>query len=281
MSSTTWDARYRAAAGRLGSKLEARRLVERAASSPWPQCLDEPVSARAEPFFEALVERRAGGEPLQYVVGSWGFRGLDLMVDRRVLIPRPETEQVVEVALAEARAAGAGPGFVAADLGTGSGAIALALADELPGVEVWGTDASEDAIAVARANLAGLGTFAAGRVRLAVGSWFSPIPAELRGRLDLVVSNPPYVGDDEELPDEVARWEPSPALRAGPEGVEAIAAIVAEAPQWLSPAGALVIEIAPHQAKVAMDLARAAGFTAVEVRDDLAGRPRTLLAKCR
>src|SRR5438105_5970876 len=143
-----------------------------------------------------MVARRAAGEPLQYVLGRWAFRTLDLMVDRRVLIPRPETEQVVEVALAEARRLHA---RIAADLGTGSGAIALSLAAELPGVDVWATDVSADALAVARANLAGIGTFAAARVRIQEGDWFGALPPELRGRLDIVVSNPPYIGDDESL----------------------------------------------------------------------------------
>jgi len=155
--------------------------------------------------------RRESGEPLQYVLGSWAFRSLELMVDPRVLIPRPETEQVVEVALGEIRRHRRP---VVADLGTGSGAIALSVVAEVAGAQVWATDTSEAALAVARANLAGLAGMAATRVRLARGSWFSALPAELRGRLSVVVSNPPYVADAEvaSLPAEVAEWEPREAL---------------------------------------------------------------------
>src|SRR5688500_2404619 len=154
-----------------------------------------------------MVERRAAGEPLQYVLGAWGFRSLDLYVDRRVLIPRPETEQVVEVALAELRALGAAKPLVV-DLGTGSGAIALSIAPEVPTSQVWATDASPAALAVARANLAGIGR-AAARVRLEHGSWFAALPKLLQGRVDMVISNPPYVADGDTLPPEVADWEPA------------------------------------------------------------------------
>jgi release factor glutamine methyltransferase len=249
-----------------------------------------------------MVVRRESGEPLQYVLGRWGFRSLDLMVDARVLIPRPETEQVVEVALAEvvrARTPATGPGrpqrpatgpgrpqrqpteLVVADLGTGSGAIALALAAEAPGVQVWATDSSEAALAVARANLAGLGGMAATRVRLARGSWFSALPAALHGRLTVVVSNPPYVAEAEvaELPTEVAGWEPREALVAGPSGLEAVGAVLAEAPEWLEAGGAAVVEIAPHHEAAAASLARDAGFAEVFVRPDLSGRPRAVVGR--
>ena len=155
----TWRTLYREAGERLGSDIDARRIVERAsgnAGAAFHTGLDEHVSVRALAFFDGMVERRAAGEPLQYVLGVWGFRLLDLYVDRRVLIPRPETEVVVEVGLEELRALRPRHPVVV-DLGTGSGAIALSFAKEAEGVEVWGTDRSADALAVARANLAGLG----------------------------------------------------------------------------------------------------------------------------
>src|SRR5207237_726985 len=124
----------------LGSRLDARRIVERAGAE-YPLGLDDPVPARAVPFFEAMVERRGAGEPLQYVLGQWGFRHLDLVVDRRVPGRRPEGEGVVEVALREGRRVGV-EGLVAVARGAGSGAVALSLALELPGVTVWGTDVS-------------------------------------------------------------------------------------------------------------------------------------------
>jgi release factor glutamine methyltransferase len=283
--------------------------------------LDELAPPQAAGWCEDMLRRRGLGEPLQYVLGRWGFRGLELLVDRRVLIPRPETEMVVEVARAElaalrgagfvgaAGAAGLGPvaaadpsacavgppgraaGPVAAadeaaeavvvDLGTGSGAIALSLAVEEPGVSLWATDVSADALAVARANLAGIDGRAAARVHLVQGDWYEALPVELEGKVELIVSNPPYVAEHEEaaLPAEVSAWEPRPALVAGPSGLESIRAVVAGAPGWLGRPGVLVIEIAPHQAGDALRLALVAGFGEARVLPDLAGRPRVLVAR--
>ena len=142
---------------------------------------------------EFRVARREAGEPLQYVVGSWGFRRLDLAVDRRALIPRPETEVTAEVAIDAARRI-AEP--IVVDLGTGSGAIGLSVAWECRHAHVWATDRSSEALEVARANLAGLGR-AGARVRLAAGDWFGALPDDLVGRVDVAVSNPPYVRLDD------------------------------------------------------------------------------------
>ena len=275
-----WRDLLHEAAARLGSKLDAKRIVERAGgfdAAGFHTGLTEPVTTRALAYFDSMVERRAQGEPLQYVLGAWGFRTLDLYVDRRVLIPRPETEQVVEVALAELRRIEADDPIVV-DLGTGSGAIALSIAVEVPKATVWATDASADALAVARANLAGIGR-AAARVRMEHGSWFAALPGLLEGRICLVVSNPPYVADDEVLPAEVAEWEPATALRSGPTGLEAVTEILGAAPQWLTRPGVAVLEIAPHQADAAVAAARAAGFVDALVQPDLAGRPRALVAR--
>jgi release factor glutamine methyltransferase len=262
--------------------LDARRLVEEASGLEGPElvlALDDAVPARSGAYLTRMVERRVAGEPLQYVIGRWGFRRLDLMVDRRVLIPRPETEQVVEWALDEARALHCSE-LAVADLGTGSGAIALSLAVELgPGVtEVWATDVSADALDVTQANLAGIGTWAAPRVRVAEGSWWAALPETLAGRLHVVVSNPPYVADDEPLPAEVESFEPALALRAGRDGLDAIRTIVAGAPRWLARPGVLVVELAPGQAGAAVELARTAGAARAEIRADLAGRDRALVA---
>jgi release factor glutamine methyltransferase len=257
--------------------------VEEAATDPWPLLLDEPVSRRAAGYFDQMVARRRAGEPLQYVLGRWGFRGLDLMVDRRVLIPRPETEQVVSVALEELeRLMGMGIGHpVIVDLGTGSGAIALSLAAEGRRGTVWATDSSEEALAVARANLAGLGGFAAGRVRLVSGSWWSALPGELKGGVSLAVSNPPYVTTEEmtSLPPEVREWEPAAALNGGLAGLDAISVVVQEAPEWLGRPGTLVLETAPHQTAAVVALAAAADFDSAEVKQDLADRDRVLVAR--
>ena len=276
----TWRDLQRLAQERLGS-LEAWFVLERASGDDRARLvprLGEPVPARTEAFVRRMVDRRVAGEPLQYVLGVWGFRTLELVVDRRVLIPRPETETVVEIALEELGRLRT-PRPVAVDLGTGSGAIALSVAVEVPSARVWGTDRSEEALAVARANLAGMGARVATRVRLAAGDWFDALPDELRGQVDLIVSNPPYVAATEELPAEVADWEPAGALVSGTTGLEAVAAIVTSAPEWLRRPGAIVVEIAPHQAEEAADLARRAGFMDVDVRPDLTGRLRALVGR--
>jgi len=272
---------YKLATDRLNRVFAARRIVERTSGREgpdWLLTLDEPVPKRALPFFDDMVERRGAGEPLQYVLRRWGFRSLDLLVDRRVLIPRPETEMSVEVAIRELRRIDS-PRPLVADLGTGSGAIALSIAVEVPGARVWATDASEDALAVARANLAGVPSPAAVRVRMAQGEWYDALPAASRGKFDVVVPTPPYIAAGEVLPAEVADWERSSALVAGPEGTEAIVAIVAGAMSWLAPTGSLVVEIAPHQADGAIRLASDAGFGEVDVRPDLNGRARVLVAR--
>jgi release factor glutamine methyltransferase len=288
------DAIARLSAARLADpEQEARWMVEEVSGLTGAELVAEvdsvaPRTAAAR--LSTMVARRIDGEPLQYVLGSWSFRGTDLFVDPRVLIPRPETEVTAEVAIAEAARLGARRGrrsawsgttttYAVADLGTGSGALALALAAELPDAEVWATDHSAAALAVARANLAG-GGVGATRVRLAQGDWFAALPDALRGRLRLVVSNPPYVAEHEvdDLPPEVARHEPRDALVSGPTGLEAIERIVRDAPGWLEPDGVLVVEIATPRAAEASALARAAGLVDVRVERDLTNRERVLVA---
>lgn len=267
-------------AGIPSPEVSVRRIIERAAGfegTEYALGLSEPATERGVGFFDLMLERRLAGEPLQYVLGEWSFRTLDLMVDPRVLIPRPETEAVVEIALAEMdRLRVEQP--VVADLGTGSGAIAFSVATERPRARVWATDVSADALAVARANLVGIGTPGA-RVTVVEGSWFEALPDDLRGGVNLVVSNPPYVAADDELPAEVADWEPPGALIPGPTGLEAIEVIVAQAPAWLTRPGVLVVEIAPTQVDAVIALAEAAGFAEARVAPDLWGRPRALVAR--
>ncbi len=230
---------------------------------------------------------------LQYVLGHWAFRTLDLLVDPRVLIPRPETEQVVEVALRELDRLGR-EAPVVVDAGTGSGAIALSLAtelaDRLPGGRVWATDASAEALAVARTNLE--------RVRaqheetvlpvtFVQGSWLGALPAVVRGSVDLVVANPPYVatGEWSDLPGEVQR-EPYAALVAGAgsdgtPGLADVERVLAQALTWLARPGAVVIEMAPGQTDAASRLARSMGYVDVRVEKDLAQRQRTLVGRTR
>lgn len=278
-AAATWDDLFQTAAARLPER-EARWIIEEASGERLATASADRAPEKAKARVSEMVERRLQGEPLQYVLGSWSFRGLDLMVDRRVLIPRPETEQVVEVALRELDRRDGGD-QVAVDLGTGSGAIALSIANERKHVQVWAVDASPDAVMVARANLAGLAGWAATRVRVVEGDWWDGLPADLKGRVDVAVSNPPYISsaEMEALPPEVVDWEPKEALEAGSAGTEAVERILRSAPDWLTPAGAIVVELAPHQADAARALALSIGFQEVEVEPDLAGRPRALVAR--
>lgn len=269
---------------RLGHAREARWMAE--VVSGWDAAAllshgDEPITVGQMARLDAMVQRRLGGEPLQYVLGSWGFRGLDLAVDRRVLIPRPETEVIVDVVLAELDARGAAHHEVRAlDLGTGSGAIALSIAVERVRARVWATDASPDALAAAAANLAGLGRSGA-RVTLLSGSWYEALPDELEGTFDVVVSNPPYVALDDVLPAEIADWEPVMALRSGADGLEDLRQVVNGAPRWLAPGGSLVVEHGDRQGDAVEALAAGAGLDESRAVADLAGRRRGLVARRR
>lgn len=259
---------------------DARRVVEEAAGATPADLvlvLDELVTERAMARYDDMVLRREAGEPLQYVLGSWSFRTLDLMVDRRVLIPRPETETVVGVALAELDLRGGRDrATTVVDLGTGSGAIGLSVAAERVRSTVWLTDRSEPALEVARANIAGLGR-AGARVRTSAGSWFEALPDELRHAVDLVVTNPPYVATTAELPADVTDWEPADALWSGSDGLDDLRLLLAEAGDWLVDDGVFVSELSPEQAATARELA-AAHFAEVRVEADLTGRDRTLVA---
>ena len=264
-------------------EVDARRIVE-AASGASPAEFERVLGQRATTLtaarFFSMLERRCTGEPLQYVVGSWGFRSLDLMVDHRVLIPRPETEVVAGWAVDEvarrSTEAGGDREVVVVDLGTGSGAIALSVAVECPQARVFATDVSAEALAVAGANLAGVGR-AATRVSLHEGDWFEAVPGAMRGSVDVVVSNPPYIGTGEELPPVVADWEPPVALWSGPAGHEAVEQVVAGASRWLRPGGSLVLETAAHRAQQTAQMVATAGFVGIRVELDLAGLERIVI----
>jgi len=276
----SWGELWTETAQRVG-RPQARWMCEVASGldgDDFMDALDRSATQRGVAHLDSMLARLDTGEPLQYVLGRWGFRHLDLMVDRRVLIPRPETERVVEVALQKARSMDMP--IVCADLGTGSGAIGLSLALELPieGVTVWMTDRSSDALDVARANAAGIGRSAA-KVRITEGDWFEALPDELRGGLSLIVSNPPYVADDDpDLESIVREWEPPTALFAGSDGLDEVRRIVAEAAAWLSPGGWLVLEIGASHGELVSALLRAAGFDDVSVSTDLGGHDRVVAA---
>jgi len=269
-----------AATAQVVPRHEARWLVEVACAldgAEFDAALDEPVTERMVAHLDAMAARYRAGEPLAYVLGRWSFRHVELAVDRRVLIPRPETELVAGVAIE--LAAAVSPARRVADLGTGSGAIGLALATELPldGTTVWITDASAEALDVARANLAGIGR-AARNVRVGQGEWFAALPAG--DRFDVLVSNPPYVAEGSpDLAAGVAEWEPASALFSGVDGLDDIRRLVAGAPEWLAADGWLVLEIGHDQGPAVLDLLSRAGYRDAEIRQDLSGHNRIALAR--
>lgn len=285
----TWRALWDDTSRRVGDRQRARWLCEEASGAFGPEfhdVLDEGATDRMLAHLDAMLARLDTGEPLQYVLGHWSFRHLDLMVDRRVLIPRPETEVLAGLAIERARAVATGQGggrrtVTCVDLGTGSGALGLSLAFELPrgAAEVWLTDASADALDVARANAAGLGV-GGGGVRFAHGSWFDALPAHLRGAVDVLVSNPPYVAEgDPDVEPAVRDWEPSIAVYSGTEGLEAYRTIVGGAGDWLRPGGWLLVEIGSRQGTAVADMCRAAGLDDVAVHPDLAGLDRIVVGR--
>jgi release factor glutamine methyltransferase len=228
--------------------------------------------ASSERFF-ALARRRREGEPVAYLTGWREFRGLAFAVDRSVLVPRPETETLVECALH--RLPRDRPVRVL-DLGTGSGAIALAIAHERPDAHVLATDCSSAALAVARANAERMKL---ANVRWLQSDWYRQI-ADRDGRFDLVASNPPYVAaGDPHLREGDVRFEPQAALTAGVDGLDALRTIVAGARERLVEGGSLVVEHGYDQAEAVRELLREAGFTALASLRDLAGIPRVAAGK--
>jgi release factor glutamine methyltransferase len=262
------------AAGVEDPRLDAELLLaettgwSRATLAADPAAEVPPAAGRR---FGELVRRRLRREPVAYVLGRKGFRNLELAVDRRVLVPRPETELLVELALE------VGPGSVL-DVGTGSGAIALAIADELPGCAVTGTDTSPGALEVARGNAERLGL--AGRARFLEGT----LP---QGEsFDLVLANLPYVAERDwpSLQPEVTEWEPREALLAGPDGLDAYRAFIPECAGLLhryagQRSGGLAVEVGEGQAAAVASLMREAGFGEIEARRDLARIERVVVGR--
>lgn len=241
---------------------------------------DDPAATTA---VREAAARRLSGEPLQYVLGHWPFRGLDLDVDERVLIPRPETEELVSLALGELAAHDCATPLIV-DLGCGSGAIGLSLLDELAqrGVRanLVALDASLDALAVARRNAL---KHRLERVSFVHSSWFDDLDSSLRGRVDLLVANPPYVGQREYATLEpVLDYEPRGALVASDEGAiegfSDVAHVIGEAPAWLAARGTLVVEHGERHGPAALAAAQRAGFRRYRDVADLAGKDRVLVA---
>jgi release factor glutamine methyltransferase len=232
---------------------------------------EDAVDAAAAARFERLVERRERGEPVAYLTGRRGFWRFDLRVDAATLIPRPETELLVELALARLPASGA---LRIADLGTGSGAIALAIASERPRARIVATDRSEGALAVARGNAAAHGI---GNVEFRSGDWLAPLVGE---RFDLIASNPPYIADDDpHLAQGDLRFEPRAALASGRDGLDAIRSIVRDAPAQLRDGGWLLLEHGHDQGEAVCALLTQAGFADVATAQDLEARDRVGLGR--
>jgi release factor glutamine methyltransferase len=227
---------------------------------------DRPLQQTELDAYRALVKRRATHEPVAYIVGTRGFHEIDLKVDKRVLVPRPETELVVE------RARKLEPKRFA-DIGTGSGAIALALLHVVPGATAVATDVSADALAVARMNAADL-KFSE-RIDFREGAFFAPLRGE---RFPLIVSNPPYVEADAKLDADVVQFEPHVALFSGRDGLDAIRTLLATAASVLEPGGSLIFEFGRGQAEAICEIARSHGYTDSVIHRDADGLERVFEA---
>lgn len=289
-----WSGEYLRGKGVLQGRLEAELLLAHVLGVGRLELYlqyDRPLAEKELGAFKVLLKRRARREPLQYILGRAAFRELVLRVDRRALVPRPETELLVGEVLAWAQEvrraenegsqegageAGASGGLSALDLGTGSGAIALSLLAEGPFSRVVATDVSSSALDLARENAEALGL--EHRLDLRLGSLFEPLGAE--EHFHVLVSNPPYVplGDFHGLQREVRDWEPPEALLGGQDGLDVIRAIVTGAPAHLFPGGLLALEVGDGQAsQVAALLRDRGGFRTIGIRKDLAGKERVVL----
>lgn len=274
-----WSGEYLEEKGVERGRLDAEHLLADTLATTRLQLylqFDRPLTPEELSAYKPLLLRRARREPLQYILGKVTFREIELAVDRRVLIPRPETEVLVDRVLAWARERGSG--LAALDVGTGSGCIALSLALEGDFTRVVGTDASTGALEVARDNAEAAGLLEV--LDLREGRLYEPVAEE--ERFDVVVSNPPYVAEGEAaaLAPEVADWEPGGALYAGDAGLDVLAPLVAGASERLLDGGLLALEVGAGQTEAVAERVRATGaFGEPRVVKDLAGRPRIVLAE--
>jgi len=275
----------------IDARVDAEVLLSHAAGLPVAtQVADAGRRVPAAPAaaFRALVARRAAGEPVAYLTGRKAFWSLELTVTPAVLIPRPETELLVETALAFAAGRRGSRRFRALELGTGSGAVALALARELPDAAITATDSSAAALQVARANYRRLRAVAGdsappglGAVEFRLGDWFNALPASSRfdppsrSRFDLIVCNPPYIAPgDPHLQRGDLRFEPRAALVSPNHGLADLAKIIASAPPHLNPGGMLLLEHAHTQATAVREMLSRRHFTVIATHPDLAGHAR-------
>lgn len=279
----SWRQLYFQARRALGRDFEARLMVQQLAgkwgAEFWVSA-DQAAPPDALGLLGQMIERRLSHEPLAYVLGSWSFLGIEVAVGPGVIVPRPETEVTAWCAIERLRGMAGSRRLEIADLGTGSGAIALGLARFGGPVRVWAVELYDEAASWANRNLKSHPELAS-LIELRRGSWYEALPEELRGGLDLVVSNPPYVAasEVETLEPEVAVWEPREASVAGESGLEASLEVLGGAREWLREGGEVVLEVSADRAEETAEAARRAGLAVVETRVDLAGRPRVLVAR--
>ena len=273
------DATPRLAAAKIDSaRLDAELLLGHALGVERSRLLlkrDATVDGAALARFHALIARRAGGEPVSYIIGRREFWSLEFIVTPAVLTPRPETELLVETVVKVLMAKSA-PRIL--DLGTGSGAIAVALAKEIRGAEIVATDISADALEVARANARRHGVEE--RISFLAGDLFAPV-ADMTGAFDLIVSNPPYIRCDDfvSLPRDVRDFEPRIALDGGADGLDFYRRIAREAPRHLTAGGFVAIEIGANLGEEVARLLAAADFDGARMEKDLAGLERVVRAR--
>ncbi len=275
-----WSAEYLTGKGVEAGRLDAEWLLAAALGVERLQLYlqyDRPLSSEEREAFKPLLRRRASREPLQYIIGRTAFRQLELKTDPQVLIPRPETEVLVQEVLDWASAGKGSLGRVW-DMGTGSGALALSLVTEGVCTRVVATDVSADALSVAADNAKRYDVN--GLVEFRRGSLFEPL--EKGEEFDVIVSNPPYIAEGEEstLEPEVRDWEPPEALFAGRDGMDVIRKLVAGAPEHLQAGGLLAFECGLGQAeRIEAELSATGAYAAVRIRPDLTGRPRVVMAE--
>jgi len=253
------------------ARLDAELLMAHALGTTRSDLLMRHMREPAPASFAALVERRSANEPVAHILGRQEFFGLDFAITEDTLIPRGDSETIVQAALDSA-----GPDARVLDMGTGSGALLLAFLSERPAAKGMGIDISPTALAVAQGNSEALGL--ANRAEFRVASWLDDGWTDDLGKFDLILCNPPYVEDDAELDPDVRNFEPASALFAGPEGLDDYRVVIPQLCKLLSPEGIAVLEIGWKQAGAVSEIASESGFQ-TELRQDLAGRPRVLILR--
>lgn len=264
------------------ARLNAERLLSRLLN--WTRLqlytgFDRLMSPDELAKFREMIKRRVGHEPLQYILGETNFHNLTILCDKRALIPRPETEILLEESLKALANSGAPETPNIVDLGTGSGCLALGAAQACPQAKVFAVDISDEALALARENARRNNL--ENRVAFLCGSLFEPLDKSLRGQMHLIISNPPYIPDEEcaRLMPEVRDFEPRVALSGGGDGLNVIRKIIGEAAEWLAPTGVLAMEIGYEQSQAVREIVTSSRLQIADIVKDYAGIDRVVVAK--